>query len=140
MAIFDAMIKDIEFPKIDKVAIAIVQEEDDLAQPIWNVYIINQNNKPITGVLINSKGYGEIDNESKRTSVMRHFFEEIKAHAAVKVEMLPDDLIPLTNEFWVSFYLENKLYDKKYIFIANTISKQNTIDIPLLKKNGVFHP
>lgn len=134
------MIKDIEFPKIENVAVAVVNENIGLPDEEWNVYLINQNKSPLTGVLVNSKGYGELKNEPKKTSNMRHFFEEVKPLSFVKVEMLPNELFELTNEFWVSFYLDGKLYDKKYIFLANTINNQNTINLPILNKPGVFHP
>jgi len=134
------MIKDIEFPQIKNVAVAVVNENSELPSEEWNVYLINQNKNAITNVLINSKGYGKLKNKPKTTSTMRHFFEEVKPLSAVKVEMLPNNLFELTNEFWVSFYFNGKLYDKKYIFLANTIHNNNTINLPILNKEGVFHP
>ena len=134
------MIKDIEFPKITDVALAIVPETNDLGVEEWSVFIINSKAQEIYGVLVNSKGYGKIDEKEKETTVMRHFFEKIPPKSFQKIEHIQEDLFQLTNEFWVSFYHMGKLYDKKYIFLADTVEEKNFTTIPLIDKKGVLHP
>ena len=128
------MKEDIDFPKVEGVSVAIIKEEED----IWTVHLINQNNEPIEGVLVNSRGYGTIKGEEKKTSTLRHFFDVVPAHSFIKIEPIQSELLVLSNEYWVSFYLNNKLYDKKYIFLPETILKSNTVDIPILNQKGIL--
>lgn len=44
----------------------------------------------------------------------------------------------LTNEFWVSFYINDKIYDKQYIFLPETINLKNLTKIPILNAEGVM--
>jgi len=130
------MIKDIEFPKIENVFIAIVKEDEEN----WAVYIINKMDKPILNVLISSKGYGKIEKESRKSSALRHFFEEINENSYKLVELIRPELFQLTNEFWLSFSSNNKMYDKKYIFLPDTIKEENYVNIPVIDKKGILHP
>ena len=67
------MKKDIPNLKVEDLAIAIVPRDAEL----WDTYIINLKEEPITNVLINSKGYGDREGELIKTSVLRHFFEKL---------------------------------------------------------------
>lgn len=127
------MIKDIERPEVKDIIVAVILEEAD-----WNVYLINLKNVPIEGVLVTSKGYGSINDESRKTSVLRQFFETIPPQSYVKIEPIMEELFGLTNEYWVSFYISNIIYDKKFIFLPETISPDNFTYIPVLKTNGVM--
>ena len=128
------MIKDIEFPEIKQVNLAVVndskQEEDD-----WNVYLINLSKEKITGVLITSKGYGK---EGKETSTLRHFFEEVLAESHIKIEIIQPEVFGLNNEYWVSFNFDGYMYDKKYVFVKGSIAEYNFTLIPFINKKGVM--
>ena len=128
------MKEDIDFPKVEGVSVAIIKEEED----VWEAYLINQNNYPLEGVLVNSRGYGEIKGREKKTSSLRHFFDVVPAQSYIKVEPIQNELLALSNEYWVSFYNNKKMYDKKYIFLPETIIKSNTVDIPLIGKKGIL--
>ncbi len=54
------------------------------------------------------------------------------------IEPIPDELFALTNEYWLSFYIDNVIYDKKFIFVPESIVESNFIRIPLLNKPGVM--
>ncbi|MEO1628797.1 MAG: hypothetical protein AAFV25_26850, partial [Bacteroidota bacterium] len=69
------MKKDIPQYKVEDVAIAIVPSDED--GDLWNSYIINLKEEPIDSVLIKSSGYGKLDGKEIKTSVLRHFFEQI---------------------------------------------------------------
>jgi hypothetical protein len=127
------MIKDIERPEVKDIIVAVILEEED-----WNVYLVNHKNIPIEGVLVTSKGYGNINDESRKTSVLRQFFEKIPPRSYVKIEPIMEELFGLTNEYWVSFYIGKTIYDKKFIFLPETISPENFTLIPVLKTNGVM--
>jgi len=132
------MKKDIVLPLVEDIAVAIVREKNELDEIIWNVYLVNLKNKPIEGVLVTSKGYGYFEGEDVKTSVLRHFLDTVAAKSFVKVEPIVDSLFGLNNEFWVSFYIDKVMYDKKYIFLAESVRENNFITIPLLKKKGVM--
>lgn len=132
------MKKDIPVYEVKDIAIAIVKEENELAQTIWNVYMLNLKETQIEGVLVTSKGYGIVNDEKLLTSTLRHFLDKIAPMSYLKIEPIMEDVFGLTNEFWVSFYHNKILYDKKYIFLAESITQENLITVPLINKPGVM--
>ncbi len=130
------MIKDIIFPEVEDVAVAIVQEHEGLEE--YAVYLINLKAVSILNVLVTSTGYGLINDEHKKTSTLRHFFEEIKQHDFIQIEPITNEVFGLTNEYWVSFTLNDQLLDKKFIFLPETIVPDNFITIPIINKKGVL--
>ena len=134
------MKKDIPILKVEDLAIAIVprlpSEEDD--DYFWDSYLINLKDEPIQGVLVNSRGYGEIAGEQRRTSTMRYFWEEIGPLEVVKIEPVQKDVLSLANEFWVSFTYNDYLYDKKYVFVPGSVDPRNLTEIPFLDRRGVM--
>jgi hypothetical protein len=132
------MKKDIQPPLVEDIALAIVKEQNELAEDVWNVYMLNLKSELIEGVLVTSKGYGSYNGEDVKTSTLRHFLDEIPAKGYAKIEPIMEDLFGLNNEYWVSFYLNKVMYDKKYIFLAESIREENFIPIPLIGKKGVM--
>jgi hypothetical protein len=130
------MIKDIVFPEVEDVAVAIVQEHPGLDE--YSVYLINLKFADIKNVLVTSTGYGVINEEHKKTSTLRHFFEEIKQHDYIQIEPIQKEVFGLSNEYWVSFSLNDQLFDKQFIFLPETIVESNFVNIPLLGKKGVL--
>ncbi len=130
------MKKDIPQHKVEDLAIAVVPNDED--ETIWDSYVINLKDEPIDSLLINSRGYGEIDGERKETSVLRHFFEQLGPLAIAKIEPIPKNLFNLTNEYWVSFQYDGYMYDKKYVFVRGSIDKSNFTTIPFINKKGVM--
>jgi hypothetical protein len=132
------MLKDIIEPEFDGVGVAAVYELNEEGAHVWNVYLINFNNALISGVLVSSKGYGTIDGEEVKTSALRHFLKEIDALDYGKIEAIHEDVFVLNNEYWVSFYLDGKIYDRKFIFVENTIQKSRLNHINIIDKNGIL--
>lgn len=132
------MKKDIKIPPVKDVAIAIVKDTDEADQTAWYVYLVNMKNKEITDVIINSKGYGTIDEQEIKTSTLRHYFAEVKEQSFVKVETIMDSLFGLNNEFWVSFYIGKQIYDQKFVFLPETIKDENFTLIPIMDRRGVM--
>jgi hypothetical protein len=126
--------KDIKRPKVENVAMAIVKEDNEE----WSVYLINQKNVTLTNVMVVSKGYGTVNGEEVKTSQLRHFIEEVPANTGAKVEKVVDEVFGLTNEYMLSFYIDSVIYDKKYIFLAESVIEENLVAIPLLEKPGVL--
>lgn len=132
------MKKDILFPKPEGVHIAAVQEVNELNEAHWFVYLINTRKESINNILITSKGFGKVDGEEKVTSTLRKKLLDMDGETAQKFELIPDELIGFTNEFWLSFYIENQIYDKKYIFMPESLINDNKITIPVLEKEGIL--
>lgn len=133
------MMKDIPNLKVEDIAIAVVPRgEGAFEEDLWDTFLINLKEEPITNVLINSKGYGEVDGEKMKTTILRHFFEEIPALSVVKIEPIQVKLFGLTNEYWVSFTFDDYMYDKKYIFVNGSIVEENFTRIPFINRHGVM--
>lgn len=134
------MKKDIPQYKVEDLAIAIVPRIENGTEDVdlWDTYIINLKEDPIQNVLVNSKGYGELDGATKKTTILRHYFEEIGPLQIAKIEPIQTKLFEITNEYWVSFNFDNYMYDKKYVFVKGSISKENFTTIPFLNKKGVM--
>ena len=133
------MLKDIEEYKVEGVGIATVQEWDEkVGDVVYNVYLLNMNEKPIEGVLVLSKGFGTIDGEERKTSILRHFLDTVDGESFCKIEPIQHELFVLNNQYQLTYFLENKLYEKTYVFNSNTIHPDNYKQVPLLKKPGIF--
>lgn len=132
------MKKDINPPPVEDIALAIVKEQNELAEDVWNVYLLNLKKVLIEGVLVTSKGYGSINDEDVKTSTLRHFLDEIPPRSFAKIEPIIEEVFGLNNEYWISFYIDRVMYDKKYIFLAESIREDNFITIPLIGKKGVM--
>ncbi len=133
------MIKDIEIPKVKNVTIAVAKKQAIGESAEWLVYLINNNNIVIENTLVASKGYGEKDGEQQKTSVLRHFLDTVPANSAVLIEPIDPTLFPLNNEYWVSYYLQGKLFDKRFVFVPETICEENLTFIKELELEGVLH-
>lgn len=132
------MKKDIPFHPATGVDLAIVREVRE-GESEWSVYLINRNLISLTTVMISSKGYGQINGEMRKTSVLRHVIEKLEAQAIAKVEPILPDLFQLTNEFWVSYYILDQIFDKKFIFLPSSISDEKVTYIPELDLHGVLY-
>jgi len=133
------MKKDINPPKVEDIIVAVVQEKNELNQDIWNVYLINQKNDAIENVLVSSKGYiTEVNGNETKTSSLRHSLGKVEGNDFALIEPIMEDVFALHNEYWVSFFENNQMLDKKYIFLAETIKKENFTTIPILEKQGIM--
>lgn len=131
------MKKDIQRPKVENVAMAVVKETDG-HEPAWGVYLINEKNIPLTNVLVSSKGYGMINGKEVKTSQLRHFLEDVEPMSFAKVEVMVPEVFALTNQYLLSFYIDRVIFDKKYIFLAESIIDDNLVNIPLINRPGVL--
>jgi hypothetical protein len=123
---------------VQDIAIAIVLMSETPEVKNWNVYLLNFKSEPISNVLITSKGYGEKDGKQVKTSLLRHSIGDLAAETFAGIEAIDPAVFGLTNEYWLSYYLGNTIYDKKFIFLPESIVDSNLIRIPLLNKPGVM--
>lgn len=131
------MINDIEFPEVKNVTVAVVKDEED--ENPWKVYLINKNQFPIENTLVSSKGYGEKEGEKQKTSILRHFLETVPANSSALIEPISPTVFHLNNEYWVSYYVGRDIYDKRFVFVPDTIHEDNLTFIKELDKEGVLH-
>jgi len=129
------MKKDIEFQEVQDVYVTVVQEKHLEYKTLdWNAYIINNSDKDLDTVLIVSRGYSD----TKLTPVMRHTIAKLPARSYAKIEFLQEKVIELNNEFKVTFFEGNKMYDKSYLFRKNTINEKALQTVPLMQMKGIL--
>ena len=132
------MKKDIPENKVKGVYVAAIKPTAIDSEP-WEIHIVNDNEHPIEMVLINSKGFGEVDGEQKETSTLRHMIEHIEAKSSALIEPITPDLFHLTNRYWITYYIGRAIYDKKFLFLPHTISESHFTTVPVLDQQGVMH-
>ena len=138
-SIISKMKSDITIPKVENVFLAAVQEwSDDFMENIWNVYLVNDSDFDLDSVMVVSKAFGTIDGEMKKTSLLRHAFMQVPSVSVVKIEMVEKSVLRLNNEFMVTYFIGSTLYDKKFIFKAQSITPDYVEEVPILFVDGVI--
>ncbi len=132
------MIKDLPQNIVEDIAVAVALEGESVESKTWYVYLINLKNQPIENVLVTSKGYGEKDGEQVKTSVLRHMMPKIESKASALIEPIDEQTFGLNNEYWVSYYIGKEIFDKKFIFLPESIVESNFIKLPVVNKPGVM--
>ena len=129
------MKKDIEIPVVKDIYIALVHEwNDEFLSKEWNAYILNDGSTPIKLVFVVSKGF----HRDVKTATMRHSMEALGAKSFEKLEFVQKEVLDLTNEFYVTYYLKGKLYEKRFVFQKDSVTAQKLTQIPLLDKSGIL--
>lgn len=133
------MKSDIVIPKVENVFLAAIQEwSDDFMEKVWYIYLVNDSDFDLDGVMVVSKAFGTLDGEMKKTSLLRHAFPNVPAVSVVKIEMVETSVLRLNNEFMVTYFIGSTLYDKKFIFRAQTITPDYVEEVPILFVDGVI--
>lgn len=129
------MKKDLQIPVVSGVEIAVVYEYNNLYKTDdWNVYIINNNKVDIEMIVVVSQGFSE----TKKSSLLRKKLDNLPANSFAKVEFIQPELFVLNNRFQVSFFENNQLKDKTFLFEKNTIKQSGLRMIPEIKKRGIL--
>ena len=129
------MKRDIEIPKVEGVYLAAVNEFNDIYKTQdWNAYIINDKDVDLDVVLIVTNGYSD----KKITSTFRKKLDKLPAKSYAKIELLHEDLFVLNNQFKVTFFEGNTMFDKTFLFRKNTINLKALQSIPLMDAKGVL--
>lgn len=134
------MLRDIRRVAVEDIAIAIVPKEITMDEegPLWEVYLLNLKKSPIENVIVASKGYGVFKGEDVKTSTLRHYLGDMSPMSFMLIEPIQESVFGLNNEYWLSFYINREIFDKKYIFLPESISESYFTLIPLLEKRGVM--
>lgn len=127
--------KDIEIPIAKDVYVAIVREwNEEFLSKDWNAYVINNRTSQIDMVLVVTRGF----DGDRKTSTMRHGIGLVGAKSFAKIELLQEDVLSLNNEFFVTYYADNKLYEKRFLAAKNSVSENLLEQIPIIEKEGVW--
>ena len=140
------MKQDIPFEPVEGVSIAIVPDQEAATlgvagSPIWTVYLLNDNDFGLDNVIISADGYGtQPTGEAVRTSTLRYHFEQVGPRSATPVELIDPAVFYLTNQYWVSYYRGSHIFDKKFLFVPDSIVAENLSRLDLLEgRAGVLH-
>ena len=128
------MKKDIDFSPVQNVHIVIAKTDEG-----WKVFIINRNQHKLENIMVTSKGYGAKDKEQQKTSVLRHMIPYLDPGMHALIEPIDESVFHLTNEYWVSYFIDKQVYDKKFIFVPETIIEDHLIYIDELEMKGILH-
>lgn len=129
------MKKDIEIPVVKDVYLAIIHEwNEEFLSKDWIVYIINDKEVQLDMVMAVSKGF----DGDRKTSTMRHGIGVVASKSFEKIEVVQEEVLALNNEFFVTFYAEDKLYEKRFLFEKGTVAENKLTSIAIIEKEGVL--
>lgn len=128
------MKKDIDFSPVKDVHIVVAKSDDG-----WRVFLINRNHEKLENVMITSRGYGETKKEKQQTSTLRHMIPYVESGMYALIEPIDESVFHLNNEYWVSYYINGQVYDKKFIFVPDSIIDENLTFIKELDMKGILH-
>jgi len=129
------MKKDIEIPIAKDVYVALIHEwNEEFLSRDWNAYVLNDRDTPIEMAMVVSKGF----DAERKTSTMRHAIGVVAAKSFEKIEEVQEDVLALDNEFFLTYYADNKLYEKRFMFESGSAAIANLKPIPLIEKDGVL--
>ena len=131
------MKEDINIPEVTDVGFAVVREQQN-DEWVWNVYMINYKNTKLVNVFVSSKGYGIIDSHKKKTSTISRFLGDVEGKSYRLIEPIMEDVFGLSNEYFLTFYVDGVIYDKKYVFVAESIKEEYLTTIKMMGKRGVL--
>lgn len=130
---------DIIIPKVENVHVVVMQEwSDDFQENCWYAYLLNATNEPLEMAMVVSRAYGVINGEERNTMSLRHAFAKVDPESAIRIEFLENSVLQLNNEFLLSYFIGNQMFDKKFVFKANTIEVANKVELPSINKPGIL--
>ncbi|PQJ31374.1 hypothetical protein BST92_05300 [Nonlabens arenilitoris] len=130
------MKKDIIIPEVKDVHIAIMKEwNEDFSSNDWNIYLINNGREAIESVMVMSRGK---HSDGRKTTTFRQAFPVVAAKSAIKVELIMEEVFSFTNEFILTYFKENKLYDKTFTASPYSIKEDNFTDVPVMGQAGIL--
>ena len=129
------MKKDIDIPEVKDVYVAAVFEFNDAYKTHdWNIYLINDGSAPLETVLIVAQGYDEKD----MTAPMRKTIKVVPAKSYAKLEYIDESVFKLDNFFTITYFLGQKMYDKRFELPRFSITEDNAVSLPVLDTKGVL--
>ena len=129
------MRKDINIAKVENVSLAISQEYNKAFKSNDHyAYLINHKDVELEMVLIVSQG----TDGQRSTSTMRHKIERLPAHSFAKIELMQEELMALNNYFKVTFFENNKMFEKEFTLKKGSFKEGALRHIDILDKKGII--
>jgi len=124
-------------PNVEGIELAVILENDT---PEYAVYLHNAKEDIIEGIIITSVGYGENPStgEPVKTATLRHSLEVMLPSEVAKIELIVPEVFGLYNEYWVSFWINEQLFDKKFLFLPDAIHMDKLTFLESFGKPGVL--
>ena len=124
-------------PKVEGIELAVLLENDT---PEYAVYLHNAKEDIIEGIIITSVGYGEnpATGEKIKTATLRHSLEVMLPNEVAKIELIVSEVFGLYNEYWVSFWIDEQLFDKKFLFLPDAIQPEKLKLLPDFGRKGIL--
>jgi len=124
-------------PKVEGVFLALLEEKDNAE---YAVYLVNDRKDIMEGIIVTSVGFGENlqSGEALKTATLRHSLEVLLPEEYAKIELMVPEVFGLYNEYWVSFWIDEVLYDKKFLFLPDSIKIENFEVLPRFNKRGIL--
>jgi hypothetical protein len=116
------MNKDIPDIEVKNVTVVVKPEKEG---EHWSVHLVNANDFPIKDILVASTGYAEKSSNQEKTSTIRQFFDELAGKDSVQIELIDPQVFHLFNEYGVTYYIDKEIYFKKYVFVPDSIVRDN---------------
>lgn len=134
------MREDLLGPKVENVSLALIEIPTEELQKEYVVFLINNREDIMEGIIVASTGYG-VDPQSGnslKTSTLRKGIEVMMPGEVARIEPIMPELFTLNNEFWVSFWVNETMYDKRFVFEAGSIDPNKFILINQLNARGIL--
>jgi hypothetical protein len=134
------MREELKGPKVENVSVALVEIPLENNEKEYIVYLLNLRDDIIEGIIVASTGYGlnPKTGEEVKTSTLRRGIELMLPNEAARIEPIMPELFHLTNEYWVSFWIDDVMYDKRFLFLPGSINQEDFKMIELLGLNGIL--
>ena len=92
----------------------------------------------VDGDGVETNVYNANTGEKIKTSTLRHCIELLLPNEAAKIEPIMEDVFGISNEYWVSFWVDEVMYDKKFVFPPESICEKNLKTIKQLGAPGIM--
>jgi hypothetical protein len=134
------MREELKGPIVENVSIALVEIPLENNEKEYVVYLLNLRDDIMEGIIVASSGFGvnPKTGEEVKTSTLRRGIELMLPNEAARIEPIMPDLFDLTNEYWVSFWVNDVMYDKRFLFTPGSIKQEEFKLIELLGHKGIL--
>ncbi|MFM2200998.1 MAG: hypothetical protein RL040_198 [Bacteroidota bacterium] len=126
------MKKDLDIEEVSGVYIAFLPNRDN-----WSVYIINNRKEPLETVIVNASGEGKLEGKEKQTATLRFLLNDVPAESVKPFELLMPDSLKLSHRYWVSYYIGNRIFDKKFVYTPD-MYEDDLQDLPVFGSPGIL--
>jgi len=111
------MLKDLKIVPMEGVKLAIAKTHNETGETNFYVYLINNKDLALQNVMITTEAFEHKDGSGRKTSKLRHFRDLIPPGKSVQIEAVDPSVFSFYNRFWLSFYINNQMYDQRLIVL-----------------------